>query len=180
MNQQKAVRGFRCWKYTEENILESVLPKGHLEETNRSIYLEACRVQLTRCDLLNDRAYFYELTKARKGWLGSWRLLSFHSRPRTAYNKCRKGKIQRSRIIDWYLCEGTFRTQEKNKSLPSPLPRGCLTWWVERRDRESAALEDWLCSLHDPGLKTYGSFSLQMEITMLTNLLSLEASGSYY
>lgn len=52
------------------HILESVLPKGHLEETNRSIYREACLVQPARCDLLNDRAYFYELTKPGGGHYG--------------------------------------------------------------------------------------------------------------
>lgn len=111
----KGSLGFQMLECTEAYILESVLPKGHLEETNRSIYLEACLVQPARCDLLNDRAYFYELTKARKESLGSWRLLSFHSRPQTTYNKCWKGKMQRSRIIDCYLCEGTLRTEGKNR-----------------------------------------------------------------
>lgn len=92
MNWQKAVWGFRCRKCTEAYILESVLPKGHLEETNRSIYLEACLVQPARCDLLNDRAYFYELTKARKESLGSQRLLSFHSRPQNYIQQMLKGK----------------------------------------------------------------------------------------
>ena len=99
MNQQKAIRGFRCWKCTETFISESVLPKGHLEETNRSIYPEACLVQPVRCDLLNDKAYFYELTKARKGSLRSRRLLSFHSRPPTTYNKCWKGN---HRLVPWW------------------------------------------------------------------------------
>lgn len=157
-----------------------MLPKGHLKETNRPIYPEACQVQPARCDLLNGGAYFCELTKARKGSLESWRLLSFHSRPRTTYNKCWKGKTQRSRITDWYFCEGTLRTQEKKKKiLPSPSPRGCPTQWVERQVGEPAALEDWFSSLHDPGLKTYGPLSLQMEINKLTILLSPGFGGEW-
>ena len=76
MNQQKAIQSFRCWKCTEAYILESVLPKGHLEETNRSVYPEACLVQPARCDLLNDKTCFYKLAKVRKGLLGSGRLPS--------------------------------------------------------------------------------------------------------
>lgn len=128
MNQPKTVWCYRYWKCTEAYILESVLPKGCLKETNRSIYLEACLVQPARWDILNERAYFYELTKARMGSLGSWRMVSLHSRPWIIYNKCWKGKKQRSKISDWYLHEGTLNLGRKknHKNLPSPSPEA--TW----------------------------------------------------
>lgn len=117
MNWLKVVWSLRIRNYTEAYILESVLPKGHLEKTNRSTYPEACLFLPARSDLLNDKAYLLLWKKARKWSLGSWRLLSFHSRPWTTYNKGWKRKMQRSRISDWYFCEGILKTQGKNRKI---------------------------------------------------------------
>lgn len=61
----------RVWKCTEAYILESVLPKRHHKETNRYIYPDVGLAQPAIGALLNDRAYLYELTKARKRSLGN-------------------------------------------------------------------------------------------------------------
>lgn len=65
MNCLKAVWGLRFRKYTEIYILESVLPKEHLEKTNRSTYPEACLFLSARSDLLKDKAYYYEQKPGR-------------------------------------------------------------------------------------------------------------------
>ena len=152
MNQQKAIQSFRCWKCTKTYSLESVLPKGHLEETNKqtSIYPEACLVQPIRCDLLNDKAYFYELTKVRKGLLGSWILPSFHSRSPTTYNKFWKGNHW---LVPWW--RHSQNSGKKRKILSTSPPKGISTQWAEMQVGEPAPLENPFSSMNDPGRKTY-------------------------
>ena len=146
MNQQKAIQSFRCWKCTKTYSLESVLPKGHLEETNKqtSIYPEACLVQPTRCDLLNDKAYFYELTKVRKGLLGSWILPSFHSRSPTIYNKFWKGNHW---LVPWWRhSQNSGKKKENSFHFTPKRHSNSVSWeasWRASTFREPIQFNEW-------------------------------------
>ena len=170
MNQQKAIQSFRYWKCTETHILESVLPKGHLEETNRSVYPEARLVQPARCDLLNDKTCFYKLTKVRKGLLGSGRLPSFHSRSPTTYNKCWKGNHW---LIPWWRHSQNSREKKENsfQFIPKRHPNS-VSWeaswrpstfrgpiqfneWSWQKDLQSKDLKFTVHVLLKPGLENF-------------------------